>query len=244
MSDKVKRSEEEWRRLLTPHEYFITREKGTERAYTGEYWDTMVEGQYDCICCGQELFDSTTKFVSHCGWPAFIPQRETLRSPEAPDQLRHGPYRGAVQSLRRPPRTRVRGRPTSRACATASTLQPSSFERRRPSAARSASEPTVGRARRGTSHCPEPSSRVRRRPGPAERECQRQTARHPCHPRQAPQRTRGAGHAPTGSRRSAPPLSRRGCPETLEQTLRDHRVAPTRSPGRHRAGPTQGQRRR
>ena len=85
MSDKVKRSEEEWRRLLTPHEYFITREKGTERAYTGEYWDTMVEGQYDCICCGQELFDSTTKFVSHCGWPSFhSPSRNTAVS-EAPD---------------------------------------------------------------------------------------------------------------------------------------------------------------
>ncbi len=68
---KVVKSEQEWRRQLAPEEYAVLRESGTERPYTGEYTDTETEGVYECRACGAELFRSTTKFHSHCGWPSF-----------------------------------------------------------------------------------------------------------------------------------------------------------------------------
>jgi len=67
----VRKTEEEWRNELTPEQYRIAREKGTERAFTGEYWDTKEAGVYACVCCGQELFTSGTKFDSGSGWPSF-----------------------------------------------------------------------------------------------------------------------------------------------------------------------------
>ena len=68
---KVIKSDEEWRKLLSRAEYAVTRQRGTERAYTGRYWNHHERGTYNCVCCGLPLFSSETKFESHTGWPSF-----------------------------------------------------------------------------------------------------------------------------------------------------------------------------
>ena len=70
--DKVSKPDAEWRRQLSPMEYSVTREKATERAFTGRYWDHHEQGIYRCVCCGTALFASDTKFDSGCGWPSYF----------------------------------------------------------------------------------------------------------------------------------------------------------------------------
>ena len=65
------RDDEQYRDKLTPMQYEVTRNKATERAFTGEYWNTTDDGTYLCVCCGEELFSSDTKYDSMCGWPSF-----------------------------------------------------------------------------------------------------------------------------------------------------------------------------
>ena len=68
---KVNKSDDQWRAELAPEVYEITRQAGTERAFTGDYWDTKTPGTYKCACCGEPLFDSSTKYDSGTGWPSF-----------------------------------------------------------------------------------------------------------------------------------------------------------------------------
>lgn len=97
--EKIRKSNEEWRRSLTPEQYRILREKGTERAFTGQYTDTKTPGVYLCSACGLELFPSETKFESGCGWPSFYDPAVKENVEEVEDRS-HGMVRTEVNCAR------------------------------------------------------------------------------------------------------------------------------------------------
>ena len=99
MPDKVVRSEAEWKQLLTPEQYRVLREKGTERPFVNEFDEHFEAGVYACAACGQELFSSETKFNSGCGWPAFYAAKAGDRVKLDPD-LSHGMVRTEVTCAR------------------------------------------------------------------------------------------------------------------------------------------------
>ncbi len=95
MSDKIKKTDEEWRDQLNPDEYAVCRQHGTERAFTGQYWDTKTPGVYHCAGCGEPLFDSDTKYDSGSGWPSFYKPIEAESVEENRDTT-HGMIRTEV----------------------------------------------------------------------------------------------------------------------------------------------------
>lgn len=101
MSDKPKiiKTEAEWRAQLTPAQYRVAREKGTERAFSGKYWDSKEPGTYRCIGCGEPLFTSTAKFDSGCGWPSFTAPLNPETIAETNDRS-HGMHRTEVTCSR------------------------------------------------------------------------------------------------------------------------------------------------
>ncbi len=99
MSEKVRKNEAEWRKQLTPNQYFVTRQKGTEPPFTGEYEDTKSAGTYACVCCGQPLFRSETKYHSGSGWPSFYAPADK-ESVEMESDTSHGMTRTEVKCSR------------------------------------------------------------------------------------------------------------------------------------------------
>jgi peptide-methionine (R)-S-oxide reductase len=86
MAEKVKKTEEEWQKQLSPEQYYVTRKAGTEPAFTGKYWKAKDPGVYNCVCCGEPLFSSETKFDSGTGWPSFwrpVDESAVLAHPDA-----------------------------------------------------------------------------------------------------------------------------------------------------------------
>ena len=92
----VTHTDAEWRKLLTPEQYQVLREAGTERAFTGKYWATKSDGTYRCAGCGEELFSSDTKYDSRSGWPSFYQALEPERIEESRD-VSHGMVRTEVK---------------------------------------------------------------------------------------------------------------------------------------------------
>lgn len=91
----MKKTDAEYKAQLTPEQYHVTREKGTERAFTGKYWDNHDAGTFKCICCGAELFASDDKFDSGCGWPSFVKPSVDANVSEHEDRT-HGMHRVEV----------------------------------------------------------------------------------------------------------------------------------------------------
>lgn len=97
MSDyKVKKTDAQWREQLSPMDYQVTRQAATERAFTGRYWDHSADGEYRCVCCGEALFDSQTKFDAGCGWPSYTEPVSQAQVERVTD-LSHGMVRVEVR---------------------------------------------------------------------------------------------------------------------------------------------------
>jgi peptide-methionine (R)-S-oxide reductase len=99
MPDKIVKSDTEWREQLSPQEFAVCREKGTERPFSGAYWNTKSPGSYLCACCGQDLFSSMSKFDSGTGWPSFYKPVELDRVETEIDRS-HGMLRTEVHCSR------------------------------------------------------------------------------------------------------------------------------------------------
>jgi len=95
MNDKISKTDQEWQSQLSDEEFQVTRRKGTERAFTGAYWDNKQNGLYVCKCCGEPLFDSNTKYDSGTGWPSFYQPVNTACVGEEHDHS-HGMHRVEV----------------------------------------------------------------------------------------------------------------------------------------------------
>jgi peptide-methionine (R)-S-oxide reductase len=98
-NDKIRKSSDQWRDELDPQTYHVTREGGTERAFTGKYWDNKEPGTYRCVCCGARLFESDTKYESGSGWPSFYQPAEPDNIAEDRDES-HGMVRTEVRCAR------------------------------------------------------------------------------------------------------------------------------------------------
>lgn len=85
MNDKINKSDQEWKDALSNESYEVTRKAGTERPFTGKYWDHFDDGTYKCICCGEPLFKSETKYDAGCGWPSFYEAQDKNSIDEFPD---------------------------------------------------------------------------------------------------------------------------------------------------------------
>ena len=99
MAEKIKKSEQEWQEQLSPEQYFVTRRAGTEPPFTGKYWKTKDTGTYNCVCCGQPLFTSDTKFDSGTGWPSFWKPVDPTAVKEITDST-HGMVRTELRCAR------------------------------------------------------------------------------------------------------------------------------------------------
>jgi peptide-methionine (R)-S-oxide reductase len=96
MKDKITKSESQWQNQLSPEEFYVTRKAGTEPAFTGKYYQTKDPGIYTCVCCGQPLFSSETKYESGTGWPSFYQPLEKIAVEEHSD-VTHGMSRTEVR---------------------------------------------------------------------------------------------------------------------------------------------------
>jgi len=99
MSDKISKAESEWQKELSPEQFYVTRKAGTEPAFTGKYYKTKDPGMYTCVCCGQPLFSSETKYESGSGWPSFY-QPVDKGAVEDHGDVSHGMRRTEVRCSR------------------------------------------------------------------------------------------------------------------------------------------------
>ena len=97
--EKITKTDDEWRKLLTPEQFRVARQQGTEQAFTGAYWKTKTDGEYHCVCCDLPLFDNRQKFDSGCGWPSFWDAVIADNVTERPDDS-HGMHRVEVVCTR------------------------------------------------------------------------------------------------------------------------------------------------